>query len=138
MNNKEYTDFVEQEKYPADPLVPLDPPFINAAGSIQNLTNCKIGAVAVISSVKGSERSNHWHRGSWHYLHIISGRVKYFERNLDGSDIVVKEYGPGQMFFTPPNKVHKTEFLEDTILISLGRESKDTETHEKDIVREKF
>lgn len=138
MNNKTYTDLVEQEKYPTDPIVPLDNPFINQAGSIQNLVNCKIGAVAVINSVKGSSRSNHWHKSSWHFLYILYGRVKYFERNLDGSDIIIREYGPGEMFFTPPSKVHKTEFLENTIMISLGREAKDTETHEKDIVREKF
>lgn len=138
MSNKEYTDLVSEEKYPIDPFVPLDPPFINAAGSIQNLTNCKIGAVAIINSVKGSSRSNHWHKSSWHYLHIISGRVKYFERNLDGSDRVIREYGPGDMFFTPPNKVHKTEFLTDCVMISMGKESKDHENHEADIVREEF
>jgi len=42
------------------------------------------------------------------------------------------------MFFTPPNKIHKVEFLEDTILISIGKDSKDHESHEKDIVREEF
>lgn len=42
MNNKEYTDLVFKGEYPKDPLVPLDEPFINDAGIIQNLVNCNI------------------------------------------------------------------------------------------------
>jgi quercetin dioxygenase-like cupin family protein len=64
--------------------------------------------------------------------------VRYYERNLDGSGLITKNYMPGDMFFTPPNKVHKTEFMSDCVMISLGKESKDHETHEKDIVREEF
>jgi len=138
MNNKEYTDLVDKEEFPLDPLVPLDAPFVNDAGTIQNLLNCHIGAVAVIHSKKDTVRSNHWHRGSWHYLYILSGEVRYYERNLDGSGLITKNYMPGDMFFTPPNKVHKTEFMSDCVMISLGKESKDHETHEKDIVREEF
>lgn len=138
MNNKEYTDLVEKEEFPENPLVPLDKPFINDAGVIQNLLNCKIGAVAIIDSKCNSVRSNHWHKSSWHYLYIVSGRVRYYERNLDGTDVIIKDYKEGDMFFTPPNKVHKTQFLTDCIMISLGKESKDHETHEKDIIREEF
>jgi quercetin dioxygenase-like cupin family protein len=71
-------------------------------------------------------------------LYLISGKVKYYERDLDGSNITINEYLPGQMFFTPPNKVHKVEFLEDTILVSIGKDSKDHDSHEQDIVREEF
>jgi len=42
MNNKEYMNLVLQGNYPNDPLVPLDEPFINNAGVIQNLTNCPV------------------------------------------------------------------------------------------------
>lgn len=138
MNNKEYTDLVESENFPSEPFVPIDLPFVNDAGTIQNLLNCNIGSAAIITSKKGSERSNHFHLKSWHFLYVISGALKYFERNLDGSDILIKEYNKGEMFFTPPNKVHKVEFLSDCVLLSLGRFSKDHESHEKDIVREKF
>ena len=34
MNNKEYTDLVSQGNYPNNPLVSLDEPFINNAGSL--------------------------------------------------------------------------------------------------------
>ena len=138
MKNKEYTDLVEKEQYPVDPLVHLDPPFVNDAGTIQNLLNCPIGAVAIIISKAGATRSNHWHRTSWHYLHVISGHIKYYERDLDGTNVLVKEYKAGDMFFTPPNKVHKTVSVTDSVMMSYGRESKDHDSHEKDIVREEF
>lgn len=138
MNNKDYTDLVYQNNYPKDPLVPLDEPFINKAGIIQNLTNCNIGAIAIIHTKAGETRSNHWHHSNWHMLYLISGTVKYYERDLDGSNVTINEYSAGQMFFTPPNKVHKVEFLEDSIMVSLGKDSKDHESHEKDIVREEF
>lgn len=138
MNNIEYTQLVKNAEYPKDPLVPLDPAFINAAGKIQNLINGNIGAVAIIHSIAGSTRSNHWHKNNWHYLYVISGVVKYFERNVDGTDILIKEYKEGDMFFTPPHKVHKTEFLTDCILLSIGKESKEHSAHEEDLVRVEF
>lgn len=138
MKNKEYTDLVGKEEFPMDPLVPLDAPFVNDAGIIQNLLNCHVGAVAIIHSKKGSVRSQHYHLSNWHYLYVVSGEVKYFERNLDGTELMTRTYVAGDMFFTPPNKVHKTEFMSDTILISLGKESKDHLSHENDIVREEF
>jgi len=138
MNNKEYTDLVDKEEFPSDPLVPLDVPFVNAAGVIQNLLNCKIGAVAIIHSKSGSVRSNHFHKSNWHYLYVVSGSVKYYERDLDGSNEFRKIYEAGDMFFTAPNKVHKTEFLQDCVMMSFGRDSKKHEAHEEDLIREEF
>lgn len=37
MDNKKYTQSVEQKQYPENPIVPLDNPFINKNGVIQNL-----------------------------------------------------------------------------------------------------
>lgn len=138
MKNKDYTDLVDQENYPDFPLVPLDAPFVNDAGTIQNLTNCKVGSVAVIHSKKGAIRSNHWHNSNWHYLYVLSGEVRYYERNLDGTGLVTKTYIAGDMFFTPPNKVHKTEFMADTVMVSIGKDSKEHDSHEEDLIREEF
>lgn len=138
MTNKEYTDLVEKKEYPKDPLVPLDTPFVDDRGVIQNLLNCNIGSVAIITSKKHSVRSQHFHKQNNHHLYIISGKVEYYERDLDGSNVLIRTYGPGQMFFTPPNKVHKTIFLEDTVMISMGSLPKDHQSHENDLVREEF
>jgi len=52
MKNKEYTDLVDVENYPKNPLVPLDTPFVDDRGVIQNLLNCNIGSAAIITSKK--------------------------------------------------------------------------------------
>jgi oxalate decarboxylase/phosphoglucose isomerase-like protein (cupin superfamily) len=142
MNNREYGDLVSRGEFPADILVPLDAPFVNATGVIQNLLLSPITSVAIITSKAGSVRSNHWHHENWHYLFVISGSMEYYERSVDTSPekanrepIVVKA---GEMVFTRPYYVHRTVFLEDTVLISLGHGIKDHEHHEADLVREEF
>jgi hypothetical protein len=39
MNNKEYSNAVNQQEYPEDPTVSLDSPFVDDRGSVQNLLN---------------------------------------------------------------------------------------------------
>ncbi len=135
MDNKKYSDLVNSENYPSDLKVPLDPSFTDVRGTIQNLINVKIGSVAVITSKAGTSRSNHWHQYNWHYLYVVSGSMKYLERDLGGSNLTEIIVKAGEMVFTAPHKEHRTEFLEDTVLISLGKDSKDHDNHEEDITR---
>lgn len=138
MKNKEYGDLVEKGEFPSDPLVPIDDIFSDARGDIINLLFSTIGSVAIITSKKDTVRSNHWHRENWHYLYVIKGSMRYMERNVDGSDIKEFVCKEGELVFTAPNKVHRTEFLEDTILLSLGKSPKDHQHHEEDLIREEF
>src|SRR6185436_11073494 len=106
MNNKNYTSAVEKKQYPNEALVPLDTPFIDERGAIQNLLNTPISGAAIITSKAGTIRSNHWHREDFHYLYVFSGSMEYYERDIgipysSQSPIIVKT---GQMVFTPPNK----------------------------------
>lgn len=136
MKNKEYTNAVELKQYPNDALVPLDSPFIDDRGSIQNLLNASINGAAIITSKAGTIRSNHWHREDFHYLYVMSGSMKYYERDVDCEEwqqiFIVKS---GEMVFTPPRKIHRTVFLEDSILISLSKRNRDHNSHEEDVVR---
>ena len=120
---------------PLTPKVPVGNHFADDRGNIQNIINeTEIRAVALITSNKGTERSNHWHKTDWHYLYVISGKMQYFERNLDNTyskTFVVEE---GEMVFTAPGLVHKTVFLEDTVLLSLGNYV----DHDADTVSERF
>lgn len=141
VTNKEYTDFVDAEQYPTDPIVPLPLPFADDRGVIQNLLNCSVNGAAIIISTKGSVRSNHWHREDFHYLYVVSGSMEYYERNLrvpapsDYKPLIVTA---GQMVFTPPNMVHKTVFLSDCVMISFSKRNRDHDSHESDVVREEF
>ncbi len=120
--------------------IKLELPFIDERGIIQNILNIPINAVAIITSKVGSIRSNHWHKDNDHYLYILSGSLEYYERDLneDGNAINPVIFKTGEMFYTPPRKVHKVIFLEDTIMLSLGKNIKTHVAHEEDLVREEF
>ncbi len=120
---------------PLTPKVPIGSKFVDNRGVIQNiLNNGEIRAVAFITSKKGVERSNHWHKTDWHYLYVVSGSMQYYERSLDNKyckDFLVSE---GEMVFTAPGLVHKTLFLEDTVLLSINNYI----DHDADTVSEKY
>ena len=139
MNNREITAAIDKGYYPVDKLVPLDAPFIDVRGVIQNLLLTPLSSVAIITSKAGTVRSNHYHKTDWHYLYIISGSMNYYERDVEGSsDVTPLLITAGQMVFTPPMQVHKTEFLEDTVMISFAKNIRDHEHHEEDLVRVEF
>ena len=140
MNNKEYGDLVNQGNFPEEIKVPLDPPFIDNRGTIQNLLLSPVNGVSIITSKAGSVRSNHFHIEDFHHLYVLSGSMEYYERNIneDGSHIKPIIIKAGEMVFTAPGKVHKTVFIEDTVLISLSKRPRDHESHEEDVVRIEF
>ncbi len=138
MKNSDYTKAVEQEQYPTDPSVELADSFVDERGRIQNIVHTPINSVAIIESKAGSVRSNHYHKTDSHYLYVLSGKLEYYERHINGSNVVIKTYGPGEMFFSGPQKVHKVVFLEDTVLLSLAKNVRDHDNHEKDVVRVEF
>lgn len=138
MKNEEYIAAVEKEQYPFIPTVQIASEFKNKNGVIKNLLYTTINSIAVIESVAGSVRSQHYHKKSNHFLYIISGQVEYFERDLDGSNVFNKIYNPGEMIFTGPLRIHKTVSLTDSIMISMSNHSKRHEDHENDLVRMDF
>ena len=138
-SNEAYMNAVKDENYPKNLVVPLDAPFMDERGSIQNLLMTNVENIAIITSKKDTIRSNHWHKQNWHFLFVIQGEMQYFERDISeeftDKCVTVKQ---GQMVFTPPCKVHKTIFLADTVLLSCSRDKKSHNAHEEDLVREEF
>ena len=77
--------------------------FCDDRGQIQTLKHEHNGSVVVISSVPHVERANHYHKEDYHYCYVISGKIRYFERNVNSKDLPsCKEYGPGEMNYTGP------------------------------------
>jgi len=122
--------------WPKDHLVPLDSAHSDERGEIQSLVNFPVKNTSLITSKKGTVRSNHYHVTDWHYMYIISGLVDYYYRPT-GSDqeptkIVLKK---GDMVFTPPMEDHATVFTEDTVLLAMSRNPRDQEAYESDVKR---
>ena len=134
--NKQYTAAVDVGLFPETTSVPLDDSFKDERGEITNLLLTPITSVARITSRKRDTRANHYHRTDWHYAFVESGCVLYFERAIGDDKIPEpKTYGPGSMFFTPPNREHCMLFAEDSVIFTFAKNVRDHETHEADLVR---
>ena len=120
-----------------DPLVKLLEPFSDARGDIQPLLDDEpMRSALTIRSVAGSVRANHYHYTDWHYLYVISGRMEYYYRAVDSDEPPTHlTVLPGQMIFTPAMVVHRTDFPEDTLCVTLSGNPRDQESYEADLVR---
>jgi dTDP-4-dehydrorhamnose 3,5-epimerase-like enzyme len=132
--------------FPDDPIVPLDKPFIDARGVIQNLVLGSFTSSAIITSKTRSVRANHWHRTDWHFSYVVSGEIWYYERPIgvddklaeqNGATNAMKKWviGPGQMFFTAPRMAHAMAFSADTSFLTFSKNVREHDTHEEDVVR---
>jgi quercetin dioxygenase-like cupin family protein len=129
----------ERKTWPAGGLVALSAPFADSRGSLQPLVDASIGSAVLISSKKDAVRANHYHRTDWHYCYVVTGSIEYFHRPT-GSEQEPKRIlvTAGQMFFTPPMTDHAMVFPENTVFLTLGRNPRDQESYEADVVRIKL
>jgi quercetin dioxygenase-like cupin family protein len=126
----------EHESLPSSTVVPLEAPFIDARGTIQNLVHRSLGSAVMIFSEKGSVRAEHWHREDFHYCYVVSGELLYLERPVGSDELpVVTRLGTGALFFTPPQVEHAMYFTQPTTFLTLGKLSRTHEAYEADLVR---
>lgn len=132
----QYSLRVMSEDYAVPTRVPLSEPFENNNGTIQNLVHGRFAGAALIHSVAGALRGNHYHQTDWHYSFVLSGEIEYFARPV-GSKIVPERYRfkSGEMFFTPPGVEHAMAFPLATSFLTFSRNMRDHESHEADVIR---
>lgn len=136
MTNREYTALVEKGIFPEDPFVPIDAPFTNTNGTIENLVLEKFASAALIKSTAGALRANHWHRTDWHYAYILQGEIIYFWRPEGSKERPQQRlFKPAEMFFTPPRVEHAMFFPCETTFLTFAKNTRDHEHHEEDLVR---
>ncbi len=126
----------ERALWPTDVIVPLESPFADERGTIQPLVDATMESCVLISSKKGTVRANHYHQTDWHYCYVISGSIEYFHRphgSTESPEKVIIE--TGELFFTPPMADHTMVFPEDTVFLTLGRNSRRQEVYEADVRR---
>jgi quercetin dioxygenase-like cupin family protein len=128
----------EEEKtaWPRDVIVELAPAFVDARGEIQPLVDMDMKSCVLITSKKGSVRANHYHKTDWHFCYVLKGLIEYYHRPHGSTEpakrVVIKQ---GQMFFTPPMVDHAMVFAENTVFLTLGRNSRSQEVYEADVER---
>ncbi len=126
----------ERATWPSTVIVPLALSFTDARGSIQPLVDMNMNSCVLISSKAGTVRANHYHKTDWHFCYVLSGSIEYYHRPAGSTEVperVVVEQG--QLFFTPPMVEHTMVFSEDTVFLTLGRNSRVQEAYEEDVVR---
>lgn len=122
--------------WPTASRVTLPPAHVDDRGFIQSLVNFPMKNLSLITSRKGSVRSNHYHVTDWHYMYVLKGSFDYYYRptGSEGKPTVIRVTA-GEMVFTPPLEDHATVFLEDTELLAMSRNPRDQEAYESDVRR---
>ena len=122
--------------WPKTTHVEMDPAHGDSRGSIQSLVNFPVKNVSLITSKKGTVRSNHYHKTDWHYMYMISGKAEYYFRPTGSKEKIQKIiFDKGDLVFTPPMEDHSTHFLEDSVFLAMSRNPRDQEAYEEDVIR---
>ena len=121
----------------AGPVLVLQrPAFVDERGEIRNLLDVPLTSVAVITSVNGAVRGNHYHKTDYHYCWLQSGRMIYAHRPV-GVKSPPQEWviNAGQMLYTPPMYEHVMRFLEHSVMFAFAKNNREMENYEADTVR---
>lgn len=121
----------------------IKPEFTDERGFISRLVDddtINFRAVLYIVSKKGAVRANHYHKKDYHSVYCLSGRFKYFEKDMRklSSKIESVILKPGDLVLTRPMVAHRMKFLEDSIFLAVTTEPREQERYEEDTVRLKF
>ena len=123
-------------KHEPPTIVPQRPPFIDERGQIQNLVDAPFASAAVIRSVKGAMRANHYHKTDYHYSWLQSGGLIYSHRPVGDRNPPQRwVITPGQLFYTPPMYEHAMQFTEESVLVVCARNNREVANYEADTVR---
>ena len=120
----------------ADARVIIRPPFVDERGQILNLVDAPFTSAAVITSVKGAVRGNHYHKDDYHYCWLQKGRMLYYHRPVgDASAPTEWVITAGQLFYTPPMYEHAMHFTEDSVLLVFAKNNREMANYEADTIR---
>ena len=121
----------------------IKPEFVDDRGAITHLLDdgkTNIRSTLIIASKKGAVRANHYHKEDSHYCYMLSGKMEYFEKPVEGDDSQIEKavLETGDMVYSPPMAIHAMRFLEDTTWVVLATKSRKDGAYEDDTVRVKL
>lgn len=95
-----------------------------------------INHVAVVQSVKGSVRGNHYHMLTTQHMLITKGSLEYWHKPLnseiDAECVLLKE---GDFISTPPNEIHALNIVEDNEFVVFTEGVRGGKDYEQDTFR---
>ena len=115
----------------------IKPEFVDDRGGITRILDSEapIKSILSITSRKGSIRSNHYHKKDTHYCYVVSGKMEWFEKPVEGGEVESTILEAGDMIFTPTMTIHAVRFLEDTVFLTFATEARNQADYEADTVR---
>src|SRR6266566_4401607 len=95
-------------------VIKIKPEFIDERGFISRIVDqdiYKIRSVLYIQRKKGSVGANHYHKKDAHYIYVLSGKVKYGEKDMNkkNSKIEYVTLVPGDVVLSKPMIAHTTK-----------------------------
>ncbi len=88
----------------------------------------------LITSNKGAVRANHYHKDTFQYLYVLSGRLRVRGQMPDGpvQEVIMET---GDLIVNVPEERHAFEALEDSTFLVLTRGPRGGENYEQDTYR---
>lgn len=117
-------------------LIPNNLRASESRGSILSVLDYPVQNVSIITSEKGSIRSNHYHKSDFHFMYVLYGKINYFFKKPNGNEIHYISVENDQTIFTPALEWHATHFPIETKLVVCSKNPRDHKTYEKDTIRE--
>ena len=113
--------------------------FTDDRGDITNILDKSINHVAVITSRAGAVRGNHYHPEDVQYCYLVSGRFESYARDVNAPDGPVERQmvEAGGLLLTPPMVAHAQVFLEDSVLLALTLDSRESRRFDEHTIRVK-
>src|SRR5580704_11217206 len=110
----------------------IRPTFSDERGDIIDvLRDSVVEYATVITSKKHAVRANHYHKETFQYVYLLSGRMRVVAQ-MPGeapSEVIL---GPGDLIVNVPLERHAFEALEDSTMLVLTRGPRGGDDYEKD------
>lgn len=101
---------------------------------IDLLENEVINATTIITFTNGAVRANHYHKETYQWNYVISGRIKLVTQ-FPGEDAVVTVMEKGDLVVTVPNERHALLGMEESELLVLTKGPRGGSEYESDTFR---
>jgi len=98
--------------------------------------NANINHVAIINSMPGSIRGDHYHKHTTQHVLVIKGKLEYWHKPVEfDGPAEVEIMKEGDFVITPPFEIHTFRILTDNQFLAFSEGQRGGKDYEKDTYR---
>lgn len=116
----------------------IKPEFVDERGGITRILDDEkfsVHSILYITSKAGTTRSNHYHKTDAHWCYLLSGKMEYYEKPVEGGTIEQTTVNQGDMVFSDSMIIHTMKFPEDSVFLAFSKNPRNQKDYEADTVR---